>query len=134
MTEYIKDFDSWNEIQKNLNSSSKPKFFKKREIWWAAVGVNVGNEVDGKNEVFERPVLVIKKINATSAFVIPLTSTIRENDDRYVTYTIKGKKRSAMISQARMMDTRRFRRRMRSKMSNKDFRNILNCFKKQFSE
>ncbi|MEY8537846.1 type II toxin-antitoxin system PemK/MazF family toxin [Lactococcus muris] len=134
MTEYIKDFDSWNEFQKNLNSNSKPKFFKKREIWWAAVGVNVGNEVDGKNEVFERPVLVIKKINATSAFVIPLTSTIRENDDRYVTYTIKGKKRSAMISQARMMDTRRFRRRMRNKMSNKDFRNILNCFKKQFSE
>jgi CRISPR/Cas system type I-B associated protein Csh2 (Cas7 group RAMP superfamily) len=39
-----------------------------------------------------------------------LTSTVKENDDRYVTYEIKGKKKSANIAQARMLDVRRFRR------------------------
>lgn len=134
MTEHIKDFDNWNKVQKKLNSKNQFKHFKKREIWWASIGVNVGVEIDGKHNFFEHPVLVIKKINATSAFVIPLTNTVRENDERYVTYKIKGEKHSAVISQAQMMDTRRFRRRLKDKMSNKDFINILHCFKKQFPE
>lgn len=134
MSAYIKNFDKWNEVQKKLDSTKKRIRFKKREIWWVSIGVNIGSEIDGKGDFFERPVLVIKKINATSAFVIPLTRTVREDDERFVVYKINGEKRSAVINQARMIDTRRFHRRLKDKMSNKDFVNILNCFKKQFPE
>jgi len=134
MSEYIKNFDTWNEVQKQLNSSKRRIFFKKRDIWWASLGVNIGSEIDGKHEYFERPVLVIKKISAISAFVVPLTSTIRENDERFVTYEINGKKRSAAISQARAIDIHRFRRRFKYKMSNDNFVKIITCFRNQFPE
>ena len=134
MSDYIKKFDEWNALQKKVNSKTPIVHFKKRQIWWASIGVNVGTEMDGKNGNFERPVLVIKKISATSAFVVPLTSTIREEDERLVSYQIKDKKYSASISQARPIDTRRFIRRINSKMSNKDFVKIITCFKNQFSK
>lgn len=66
---FIKNFDSWNEYQKQLETKQSPLFdtktkkflFHQREIWYASVGVNIGTEICGKNEHFERPVLVIRK-------------------------------------------------------------------------
>jgi mRNA interferase MazF len=37
--------------------------YHEREIWWCSLGKNIGNEQDGKNNNFERPVLVLKKWN-----------------------------------------------------------------------
>ena len=56
MTEYVKQFDSWNEKKKRTDGKSIAEdfFFHEREVWWCAVGVNVGTEVDGKNDDFER--------------------------------------------------------------------------------
>ncbi len=39
---------------------------------WCSIGINVGDEEDGKNELYERPVLVIKKFNASAANMIIL--------------------------------------------------------------
>lgn len=36
-------------------------YFREKEIWWAALGKNVGYETDGKHELFERPVLILNK-------------------------------------------------------------------------
>ena len=134
MEEYTKRFDEWNEVQKHLNERKKLFPFKKRDIWWASIGVNIGQEIDGKNSSFERPVLVIKKINATSAFVVPLTSTIREGDNRYVIYEVNGERRAAAIAQARRIDVRRFRRKFNYKLRNEDFIRILAAFRNQFPE
>lgn len=49
-------------------------YYHEREVWWSSVGVNVGYEIDGKNENFERPVLIVRKINQNQFFGIPLTS------------------------------------------------------------
>ena len=42
--------------------NEKNVYFREKEVWWAALGKNVGFEVDGKHELFERPVLIVKKI------------------------------------------------------------------------
>jgi hypothetical protein len=60
-----KDFDGWIKKKKSLHESSKEKaaYFYEREIWWCSIGINIGFEQDGKNEHFERPVLVLRKFN-----------------------------------------------------------------------
>src|SRR3977135_3027575 len=36
--------------------------FQEREIWWRSVGVNVGHEMDGKNQFYNLPVLIVRKL------------------------------------------------------------------------
>jgi mRNA interferase MazF len=72
--EYIKDFDSWNSRKKEVNDSHRKLFYHEREVWWSSVGVNVGYEIDGKNENFERPVLVLRKVNQNQFIGLPITS------------------------------------------------------------
>ena len=72
---YQKDFDQWNEVKKRVDTHDTTKlYFKEREIWWVSVGLNIGSESDGKNELFERPVLVVRKINRNQYYGLPLTS------------------------------------------------------------
>lgn len=71
-----KEFDKWNEKKKEINSrkSSYDFFFYEREVWWASVGINIGIESNGKNENFERPILIIKKFNSDMVWILPMTS------------------------------------------------------------
>lgn len=69
-----KDFDRWNEEKKRLHSDSRLVYAYPREIWWCALGVNIGAEIDGKNENFERPVLVMRIYNKDTLFVLPITT------------------------------------------------------------
>ena len=67
---YHKDFDSWNTEKKQLEEFGPDVLiFHEREIWWCSIGVNLGDEQDGKNELFERPVLVVRKFNRKLAWV-----------------------------------------------------------------
>lgn len=38
-----KDFDSWNDIKKNLDGKAKDMLFKEREVWWCNLGLNIGD-------------------------------------------------------------------------------------------
>lgn len=53
------------------------------------MGVNIGYEEDGKNEKFERPVLILKKFNQYLILVVPLSSKIKNN--KYYFEKIKNK-------------------------------------------
>src|SRR5436190_24202915 len=59
-TSMEKDFDRWNRHKKHINDAGDRPFYHAREIWWCAVGVNVGNELDGTGKEHDRPVLVIR--------------------------------------------------------------------------
>ena len=50
ISEYIKDFDKWNNSKKLINENNRQVFGYPREVWWCSLGVNVGSEIDGKNE------------------------------------------------------------------------------------
>ncbi len=69
-----KDFDTWNKMKKELNRLPIDRFAHAREIWWCSLGLNVGAEIDGKNENFERPVIVLKVYNVETMLVLPITS------------------------------------------------------------
>ena len=73
-----KNFDSWNKIKKQVDERKINIFCNQREIWWCSLGLNVGSEEDGKNELFERPVLIINVFNRDMIRVSPLTSKNKE--------------------------------------------------------
>ena len=109
--EYVKDFDSWNEEAKKLNAATFKGFFYAREIWWCALGINIGSEQDGKNESFERPVLIIKKINKDLLWVLPLTSRIIEDEFRISTGST-GMLSQLLLHQLKSISSKRLLRKM----------------------
>jgi ABC-type oligopeptide transport system substrate-binding subunit len=77
----LKDFINWIQYKIYLNTRKKFPKFKEGEIWWCSFGINVGIETDGKNDKFNRPVLVFKKFNSQQFLAIPLTSKEKNNDN-----------------------------------------------------
>ncbi len=111
MREYIKDFDSWNILKKTTNSKIPPDgfFFLERELWWASIGVNIGDEIDGKNNNFERPILVLKKFNENSLIALPITSTKKDNG-HFIQIRYKGIVATVSVLQIRFMSASRLLR------------------------
>jgi mRNA interferase MazF len=109
-----KDFDSWNEIKKEVDDKkiNQNFFFYEREVWWCSLGANIGVETDGKNDNFERPVLLVKRFNKDMAWVLPITS--RSGDGRFY-YPIRYEKQaqSVIVSQIRTVSTKRLLRKIR---------------------
>lgn len=76
-----KDFDTWNTLKKIVNENDRQVFGYPREVWWCSLGINVGAEVDGKNENFERPVIIMRVYNKETMLVLPTTS--KEKKDKF---------------------------------------------------
>jgi len=123
MEEHLKDFDKWNELKKELHVREEKILFHEREIWWCSLGVNVGFEENGKNEMFERPVLVLRKFNKYVLWVLPLTRSFKEGDF-YCRITQGNEEDSVVIlSQIRLISSKRLLRRMRT-VKRSEFKNI----------
>ena len=108
---YIKDFDKWNECQKTLDKQEFEGFCREREVWWCALGVNIGSEQDGKNDDFERPVLILKRISNELLLIVPFTSKLIKNRYR-VDVKITGQDSQAILSQFRTISTKRLLKRI----------------------
>lgn len=103
---YIKDFDGWHPIKKNIVNDKKPPTFSKRDIWWCSIGTNIGTETDGKNSEHNRPVLIIRKFSSRLFLGIPLTSKIKEMPFRHdIHHGAHKKHNQALISQMRAYDS-----------------------------
>lgn len=121
----MKDFDQWNKEKKGLEDVGHDILsFHEREIWWCSIGVNLGDEQDGKNELFERPVLVLKKFNNKVAWVLPMST--KPKDGIYY-HMLEHEKQtfSVILSQLRLVSVKRFRRFVR-KISPHQFELIQN--------
>lgn len=107
--EYIKDFDSWNNNKKIIDQKeiSLGIFFNEREIWWGSLGLNIGYEQDGKNENFERPLLIIRKFNKGIVWALPLTTIAKDNKFHY---KLKSSGSFVILSQVRLISTKRLLR------------------------
>ena len=108
----FEDFFRWS-IEKIYIEFSQTKLidFREREIWWCSVGINIGKEQNGKNKLYERPVLVIKKFNRNIAWVLPLTSKKKEGPYYHV-ITYDNKIATVILSQLRLVSVKRFRRKL----------------------
>lgn len=103
-----KDFDSWNKRKKKLDiRADAPDFYHQREIWWCAMGTNVGVEADGKGEEYSRPIVILKGFNKRSFLAIALTGRKREGDYYLYLGKIIDRDASANLSQIRIFDTKR---------------------------
>lgn len=109
-----KDFDTWNVLKKNINNApetSQNRYFKEREVWWCSLGVNIGDEQDGKNELFERPVLIFRIFNKGLVWIIPLTSK-RKAGIYYYSLGHESYQYTLILSQLRLVSAKRLGRKI----------------------
>ena len=84
----------------------RPSFYHARDIWWCAVGVNVGNELDGTGKEHYRPVLVIRPFNAEAFFGVALIGHPRVGRYYFRLGKVDDREAVANLSQARSFDTK----------------------------
>lgn len=102
-----KDFDTWNEKKKDIHENMEIKLYHEREVWWCALGTNVGFEQDGTGKNGERPVLILKGFSKHVCVVLPLTTSVKRNPYHYSLGKIDGREAFAITSQIRLIDTKR---------------------------
>jgi len=108
----MKHFDAWNEVKKALDGSAHWPYFKEGEIWFSSIGLNVGDEEDGENAKFERPVLILRRFNRRIFIGVSLSSIAKPDNKYYLSTKFKDKKVSIIVSQVRPFSVKRLRRRM----------------------
>lgn len=82
--EKLVEFVAWLKVKVRIHITDISGLsFKPREVWWASVGLNVGSEQNGKDEKFQRPVLVLRKFGQHIFWAIPLTSKKKNNKYRF---------------------------------------------------
>ena len=104
---FTKDFDGWNNRKKKLDATVARRYYHPREIWWCALGVNVGFEQDGTGTGYQRPVLILQGLSLETCLVVPLTTSKKPSKYRASVGTVGGKSAQAILSQIRVVDTKR---------------------------
>ncbi len=121
-----KNFDAWNIKKQTINGKkfNKDLFFYPGELWECSFGINVGVEIDGKHDDYQRPALIIRKFNGDMLWVLPLTTKFKNSRYHYKlpnssvdTYVV--------LSQIRTISSKRLLRRI-GVILKLDFENILN--------
>jgi len=95
--------------------------------------MNIGYEVDGKHELFERPVLILKKYSKDMCFVLPLTTQIKNPKPWYqVIVKIEEEINAVNISQGRVISSKRLLRKI-IVLDTADYNAVINSFIKSFN-
>lgn len=122
LQEVAEKFIAWTKLKIRVHHLQKSPYFYEREIWWCHLGCNVGYEENGKNDNFERPVIVLRKFNQHFFWSLP-TSTKLKEDDFYYTFTFEGERYSALLSQMRPISSRRLIRKI-GMVNEQDFKSM----------
>ena len=107
-----KEFDKWNEKKKKINEQELDIFYHEREIWWCSLGVNIGSEQDGSGEEYRRPVLILKGLSRQTCLIVPLTASPQTHPLRPSVGLVDGKAATALLSQIRVIDSKRLVRKI----------------------
>jgi mRNA-degrading endonuclease toxin of MazEF toxin-antitoxin module len=119
----VKNFIGW--IYKKISIDKLQKnnlTISEGQVFWCTLGENIGFEQNGKGEYFQRPVLIFKKFNNDIFWGIPMSTKIKDNK-YYIKVLLKDVYQSAMISQLRILDSKRLYQFI-GYISKKDFKNI----------
>jgi mRNA-degrading endonuclease toxin of MazEF toxin-antitoxin module len=101
-------YEKWSCLKIKINSK-KDIYCNPGEIWWCSMGVNIGVEIHGKNDLFERPVLIIKVYNLSSILIVPITS---KNKFGQYYEEIEGIRGRVILSQPRTLSSKRLARKI----------------------
>lgn len=129
--EHIKKIVDWTKLKVRLHLSRDHEvYFREKEVWWASLGANIGNEENGKHTSFERPVLIIKKFGRYTLCVLPLSSVARSGS-YYTSFRMGNNRETVIFSQIRTISVRRLLRKMGT-CSAEDFSTIISLLKNVF--
>lgn len=128
MSENEKDFDTWNNQKKQLDTVENAFEFYERELWWCSVGVNVGREQHSTNENFSRPVIIVRKFTRDIFWGIPLTTRLKGSNFR-IPLTVGLVDNECLVLQMRAYDRRRLIRKITT-VPETDFRIIRQYIRK----
>ncbi len=92
------------------------------------MGLNVGFEQDGTGKSNGRPILILKGFSKEVCLVIPLSTSQKENKYYLKVGKIKNKKASVILSQIRLLDTKRLVNKL-GKLEKKKFEEIKKAVK-----
>lgn len=128
----LKNFLEWIGLKEKLHNAEDISFgFNEGEIWWAALGENIGIEINGKNESFSRPVYVYKKLSKFGFLAIPL-STKSKTGSWYVNFVFQDKEIVANLSQVKVISTKRLYNKL-GELEEKDVKRIKDGFLRLYS-
>lgn len=97
------EYDGWHVQKKMLAHKADRLLFKEMEIWWCAIGMNLGGEVYGKGNGFRRPVLVLKKLSENLCIVLPM-STKKKVGTWFTRVNFHNKQYTVCLYQIRVVD------------------------------
>ncbi len=106
-----RNYVGWYKLKAELEKQEFLGNYSEREVWWASIGVNIGDEEDGKNRLFERPALVVKKYSKQLFLALPLSTAIKMNRF-YHPIAVGDMDSIVLLSQARVISSKRLQRRM----------------------
>ncbi len=122
-----KDYEGWHRLKTKLNAQAQAPTIHEREIWWCSIGANIGEEMEGKSELFSRPVLVVRKFSQRRFLGAPTTTKVKDYPF-YHPFQFHGKAQCLVLSQLRVWDSRRLTRKM-GEVSPKQFGEIREALK-----
>lgn len=125
-----KHFPEWLELKQRVHRANKIQRFNEGDVWWAALGENVGVEINGKSREFSRPVVVYRKLSRDGFLAVPLTSRPHEGS-WYVNFEFKEKSEYAALCQIRIVSAARLYKRM-GRLTAADFKKIKVGFRKLY--
>ena len=124
-----RNYRDWFLVKDNIQFRKVLRSFKEWEMWWCAIGENVGVEINGKGKKFVRPVIIFKKFGKLSFVGIPSTTQnhLARSPDWYVHFRFKNIDEYAAINQLETISVFRLYRKM-GELDDGDIQKIQNGF------
>ncbi len=127
----IKHFSQWIKQKRKLhNETSVAPLVRERDLWWVALGENVGSEMGGKSKYFSRPALVLKKLSHGFYLIVPSTTQKREGS-WYVPIHFGGQDMYLCLHHIRTIDYRRLYSKM-GQVDTNDFATTKKAFQRLY--
>ncbi len=101
---------TWFDLKLWLHKVDRHPAIREGEVWWCNFGENVGVEMNGKNKLSLRPVVIYKKYNQHFFFGLPLTSQAYHHGSWYVHFYFQRKEQVCVLCQGRSMSVNRLQR------------------------
>lgn len=101
-----KHFDRWIKLKARLHYVNSLPKIRDGEIWWCSFGENIGVEINGKSNLFSRPVFIYKKLSRFGFIGVPLTSQ-KKTGSWYVSIDFHGSEETAVLAQIRTFSVAR---------------------------
>ena len=102
-----KKFSEWNSQKVHLQNENTQVYYHEREIWWCALGVNIGYEQDGTGTNFDRPIVILRGFNSRTFLAVALTGRKKDGVFYFHLGRIADREATAVLSQVRILDTKR---------------------------